>query len=160
MSVGSRLIIVSLLGLSAFVGVAQASELSLVEDPDAGGTVADYVAGPGEVNNFVTLGIQGGRFTIQDGSGAVAITAIAPCTTGQPGGFAEPRFASCPVDDLVYIRASLGDAADWGSGSSAGVQQFPVVISGGDGPDVVWEVVPFAVELRGGDPVISEWLRA
>jgi hypothetical protein len=26
--------------------------------------------------------------------------------------------------------------------------------------DDAGEVVPFAVELRGGDPVISEWLRA
>jgi hypothetical protein len=114
--------------------VAEASELSLVNDPEAGGSFASYVAAPGEANQFFGLGVQGGRLTFQDGFGDVAITPVLPCTSGVPGGSAEARFASCPADDIVYILADLGDGADTG-GAGMGGDQFPIVISGGAGPD-------------------------
>lgn len=115
---------------------AHASTISLMDDPDSDGTFIDYVAAEGEANQFVVLGIQtAGRLTLQDGFGAVSITPIDPCTGGQPGGFNEARFASCPADTLVWIRADLGDLADFGAAGMGG--QFPIVLSGGAGPDTL-----------------------
>lgn len=123
-----RFVVALFVVLITSVGVAEASDLSLVVDPAAGGSFVSYVAAPGEANEFFTLGIQGGRLVFQDGFGAVTITPVLPCTTGQ-----QPRFASCPVDDIVYLKADLGDGADTGSAGMGG--QFPIAMNGGDGPD-------------------------
>lgn len=126
-----RSAIASFVALTAFAGVAEASDLSLVDDPAAGGSFVSYVAAPGEANLLYSLGIQDGRLRLQDGFGAVAITSTLPCTTEQ-----DPRFASCPAGDLVRLEFSLGDGADTGSSGMGG--QFPLVMSGGDGPDTLY----------------------
>lgn len=122
------------LWLVAGASPAVASTVALRDDPDGDGTYVDYVAAPGEANVAALLGVQdAGRFTVQDGWGDVTISPTAPCTSGQPGGFDEPRFASCPADTLAWIRAELGDGADTGLAET--VSQLPVVIDGGAGPD-------------------------
>ena len=45
----------------AFAVPAHASTVSLLDDPDSGGTFIDYVAAPGEVNSFGLNGILSGR---------------------------------------------------------------------------------------------------
>ena len=65
---------------------ALASTISLLDDPDSDGTFIDYVAAPGEANQFVILGIPtAGRLAVQDGFGDVSIAPTDPCTTGLPG---------------------------------------------------------------------------
>jgi hypothetical protein len=116
---------------------AHASTIALVADPDLDGTHVEYVAAPGEANQFSILyaGAAPGRLAVQDGFGAVSITPTDPCTSGVPG-FNEPRFASCPADTLLWISADLGDGAD--NGANGMGYQFPIVLSGGAGPDTLF----------------------
>src|SRR4051794_38326364 len=112
---------------------AAASTVRLLDDPDADGSVLEYTAAPGEPNDLAFLGIYNGRAGVQDGFGAVAITPEAPCRRDPADGWPnEPRFANCPADRLMSIRADLGDGADSGVASMA--TSFPIVMSGGSGP--------------------------
>ena len=115
-----------------FAAPASASTVSLLDDPDSTGTYIDYVAAPGEVNGLVFSSIFNGGALIQDGTGAVSITPIDPCTPAQ----GEAWFASCPDDTLVFMAADLGDLGD--SAGPGMLLNFPVDFSGGAGADTLW----------------------
>jgi RTX calcium-binding nonapeptide repeat (4 copies) len=122
----------------AFAVPAHASTVSLLDDPDSGGTFIDYVAAPGEVNVFGLGGVFSGRMVVGEGFGSDVsiITPTDPCTAGQPGDPGDSRSASCPADTLVWIRADLGDMGDYGSAGV--VPNWAVVLSGGAGADTLW----------------------
>jgi hypothetical protein len=63
---------------------------------------------------------------------------------------------AAPVESVALrVARAGGDRRDAGGAGELG--RCGEALGAGDLAD---EVVPFAVELRGGDPVISEWLRA
>lgn len=131
----------SMLVLAMFAPAAPAAAGTVGIEDWASGKVLHYVAAPGEFNELSIM-LQGGRFTIQDGTGGqrdtLAVTAKPPCehdTTPQPSpGLID---AYCPPDGVTTLAVELSDANDAATIGGVAPTDVPAVVDGGDGADRV-----------------------
>ena len=101
------------------------------------GSVLRYTAAPGE-RNELTVMLQSGRFTIQEGqNGATPITAVAPCTEAPRDSMGGSIGAYCPPDGVDRIVIDLGDGDDRASVGVMARTDYPTDLFGGEGNDEI-----------------------
>src|SRR3954452_12233222 len=112
-----------------------------------------YVAAPGEFNELF-IALQGGEFTIQDGTvgnrDTLPVTARPPCRhdeTPQPSpGLMD---AYCPPAGVERIAVELGDGNDYAGIGGISSTDYPVTADGGEGADRIWSG-PQSDDVHGG----------
>ncbi|HEX8085107.1 MAG TPA: hypothetical protein VF529_12520 [Solirubrobacteraceae bacterium] len=111
-----------------------------------------YTAAPGEFNEL-NITLQGGRFTIQDGTtgfpSTMPVTAEPPCEpydNEQSSGMTD---ATCPPD-AERVLVDVGDGSDYVGLGAMGTWSYPTVVALGEGADRLWGGAE-ADEIDGGD---------
>lgn len=141
------------------LALVTSTALLLVTGTAAAGTVGidgdavHYEAAPGEFNELY-IALQGGEFTIQDGTGGtrdtLPVTARPPCrhdATPQPSpGLMD---AYCPPQGVERIAIELGDGNDFGEVGGMASTDYPATVDGGPGADRIW-AGPQADDVHGG----------
>src|SRR3954469_18877031 len=124
----------------AFVALTGQAAAGTVSEPERdGGRAVVYQAEPGEFNELSIM-LQSGRFTIQDGTtgtrDTLYVTAEAPCEhdqTPQPStGLTD---AYCPAAGVTSISVDAGDGNDSVSVGGIVTTDYPSVVDAGDGAD-------------------------
>jgi hemolysin type calcium-binding protein len=144
---------------AAALALVTSTFLLLAAGTAAAGTVGidgdtlHYEAAPGEFNELYLL-LQGGEFTVQDGTSGTRDTlfvhARPPCrrdNTPQPSpGLMD---AYCPPAGVTRIAVELGDGNDSASIGGMGSTDYPVTADGGEGADRIASG-PQADDVHGG----------
>jgi hypothetical protein len=141
------LALVTLVALFAATGTATAGTVGI------DGDTLHYEASAGEFNELNVM-LQGGQFTIQDGTGGtrdtLPVTARPPCrhddTAGPYPGLID---AYCPPTGVERIAIELGDGNDYAGIGAMGATDYPSTIDGGGGADRVF-AGPQADDVHGG----------
>ena len=129
--------------IAAFVALsAQACAGTVSEQWVAGGRAVVYDAAPGEYNELSIM-LQSGQFTIQDGTlgtrDTLYVQAQPPCEhdqTPQPSTGLIDAF--CPASGVSRIAVVVGDGNDFVSIGGMTSTDYPSAIDAGDGADRVW----------------------
>jgi hypothetical protein len=115
---------------------ASAATVSVVERD--GGTALVYSADAGEYNEL-SLMLQGGRFTVQDGTtgfrDTLPVRAEPPCSRNDDPYGMDMIDAYCPPQGVVLLDLDLGDENDFVSVGAMTATDFPSVIDLGAGSD-------------------------
>jgi hypothetical protein len=137
---------------SAFAFAAPAPAATVgVADRDGGRTLV-YAADPGEFNEL-TIMLQGGRFTVQDGTvgfrETLPVRAEHPCSPNDSPERMDMFDAFCPPQGVALLDLAVGDENDYVSIGSMSATDYPTVIDLGTGSDRVY-AGPQRDVVRGG----------
>ncbi|HEX8208125.1 MAG TPA: hypothetical protein VF587_18830 [Solirubrobacteraceae bacterium] len=141
-------------GLLVAVGLATLTLASPASAADVKVVDGDmvYTAAPGEANEL-TIMLQGGRITIQDGTVGFAatqpVTPAPPCEPQSSGWVGDMIDAYCPADVRRFV-IDVGDGTDYVSVGAMTTTPYPTVVTLGDSGDRLWGG-PSADEVDAGD---------